>query len=166
MRPRIWSAQHRERLASLNEENAMSTQENKAIIRRWVDAWNTKNVIAAIDDFITADFVRHDPSVPELRGRAAEHELMTMFLSALPDLHFTIEDLIAEGDRVVTRYTARATQQGALLGIPPTNRQFVLSIVEIYRLVDGKIAEQWVVQDSLGLFQQLGVIPALDQSMG
>ncbi len=136
----------------------MSAEENKAIIRRWVDAWHSRNV-AAVDDFVTSDYVRHDPNLPEVRGPAAEKQLMTMFLSALPDLHFTIEDLVAEGDTVVARYTARGTHQGELLGIPPTNRHVAISVLEIYRLVDGKIAEQWVTMDALGMMQQLGVIP-------
>ncbi|MDQ4078079.1 MAG: ester cyclase [Chloroflexota bacterium] len=136
----------------------MSTEDNKAIIRRWVDAWNTQNV-AAVDDFVTPDYVRHDPNVPEVRGPAAEKQLMTMFLSAFPDLHLTIEDLVAEGDRVVMRLMARGTHQGQLLGIPPTNRHIAISSLEIFRLAGGKITEQWVTMDALGMLQQLGAIP-------
>jgi len=87
-----------------------------------------------------------------------------MYRTAFPDVHFTIEDQIAEGDRVVTRWTARGTHQGPLVGIPPTSKQVTMSGIAIYRLVDGKIVEQWGVNDMLGLLQQLGVVPILGQS--
>ncbi len=140
----------------------MSPEANKNIIRRWVDVWHSKNV-AAVTDCVTADYVRHDPNVPEIRGIPAEQQLMTMFLTAFPDLHFTIEDLLAEGDTVVSRLTARGTHQGELFGIPPTNRHITISAVEIYRLADGKIAEQWAIMDTLGMLQQLGALPTPGQ---
>ena len=136
----------------------MSAEENAAIVRRWVDIWHSHNV-AAVADFVTADYVRHDPNLPEVRGPQAEQDLMTAFLTALPDLRFTVDDLVAHEDKVVARYTCRGTQRGELLGVPPTNQPISISAVEIYRLVDGKIAEQWVIMDALGLMQQLGVIP-------
>ncbi len=142
----------------------MSTEENKAIIRRWVfEVWHNHN-LSAVNEFVTADYLRHDPNVPEVRGAEAAQQLVAMFLTAFPDLHFTIEDMVAEGDTVVARYTARGTHQGELLGIPSTGRQIALSAIEIYRLTDGKIAEQWTIMDALGLMQQLGAIPAPGQS--
>jgi steroid delta-isomerase-like uncharacterized protein len=141
----------------------MSTEENKALIRRWVELWNRQNV-AAVDDMVDPSYVRHDPNIAEMRGADAEKQLITMALSAFPDLNFTIEDLIAEGDRVVGRYTMRGTHQGEWLGIPPTNTALTLSVMEIYRIADGKIAEQWVILDALGMLQQLGVIPVPGQA--
>ena len=141
----------------------MSAEEHKAIIRRWIEVWHSRDV-DAVKEYLTPEYVRHDPNVPEVRGPDAEQHLMTMYLTALPDLHFTIEDLIAEGDTVVARLTAHGTQHGELFGIPPTHRPVAVTAVDIFRLVDGKIAEQWVTMDALGLMQQLGVIPAPAQT--
>jgi steroid delta-isomerase-like uncharacterized protein len=136
----------------------MGAEDNKAVVRRWVELWNTQNV-SAVNEMVTSDYVRHDPNAPEVRGPEAEKQLVTMYLTAFPDLHLTIEDLIAEGDRVVGRYTVRGTHQGELLGIPPSNTRVTIMAVEIYRLAEGKIAEQWVIIDALGMMQQLGAIP-------
>ena len=141
----------------------MSADEHKALIRRWIALWHDRN-LSAVPEFVTPDYVRHDPHTPEVRGPAAEQQLMAMFLTAFPDLHFTLEDLVAEGDRVVARYTARGTQHGELLGIPPAGRQIAIAVVEIYRLAQGKIAEQWVIMDTLGMLQQLGALPAPGQA--
>ncbi len=139
----------------------MSTEENKALVRRWVGSFNQGDTAAgaAVDELIAAHYVRHDPNAPEVRGPEAEKQLVTMYLTAFPDLHFTIEDLIAEGDTVVARLQVQGTHKGELLGIPPTDKGVTLTAIEIYRLADGKIVEQWVVVDTLGLLQQLGAIP-------
>ncbi len=136
----------------------MSTEENKTLIRRWVEVWN-KQKLDVIDRFVTADYVRHDPNAPEVRGPEGEKQLVGMYLAAFPDLQFTVEDLVAEGDKVATHITVRGTHRGELMGIPPTGKQITVEAMEIYRLEDGRIAEQWVVMDGLGMMQQLGVIP-------
>ena len=141
----------------------MSIENNKTLVRRWVELWNTQNV-TAVDQLVSPDFVRHDPNVPEVRGAEAEKQLITMVLAAFPDIHFTIEELIAEGAMVAGRYTLRGTHQGEWLGIPPTNKAIALTITEFYRIADGKIAEQWVLIDALGMLQQLGVIPPPGQA--
>jgi steroid delta-isomerase-like uncharacterized protein len=87
------------------------------------------------------------------------HQTVTMFLSAFPDLHWTIEDAVAEGNKVVLRLTARGTHRGAFQGIPPTGKQVTVTGIIISRLADGKIAEEWANRDVLGLLQQLGVVP-------
>ena len=84
-----------------------------------------------------------------------------MFLKAFPDLHLTVEDMIAEGDKVVTRFTSRGTQTGAFMGIPPTGKQVTVSSIVIARIADGKIVEEWGLDDQMGMLQQLGVIPVL-----
>jgi steroid delta-isomerase-like uncharacterized protein len=140
----------------------MSLEENKALVRRWVALWNTGNS-GAVDELVTPDYVRHDPNGPEIRGPEAERRLVEMYLAAFPDLTFTIEHLIAEGDTVAARLTARGTHRGELLGIPATGRAITVAVFELYRLSDGKIAEQWVTMDALGLMQQLGALPGLDQ---
>ena len=143
----------------------MATEEPKALIRRWVELWNAGDA-AAIAAFVAPDYVRHDPNAPEVRGPEAERQLVAMYRAAFPDLHFTVEHLVAEGDLVVARYTVRGTHRGELLGIPPTGAQVTLAAMELYRLADGKIAEQWVAMDALGLLQQLGALPAPGQPEG
>jgi steroid delta-isomerase-like uncharacterized protein len=134
--------------------------DNKALIRQWVETWNTANV-AAVDHQITPTYVRHDPNMPEIHGPEAEKHLFTMYLTAFPDLRFTIDDLIAaEGDKVVARLTARGTQRGELLGLPPTGKHMTVSMTEIFRISEGRIAEQWCTVDMLGMMQQLGALPA------
>jgi len=141
----------------------MSLEENKALVRRWVELWNSQDV-AAVDALVSPNYVRHDPNVPDVHGAEAEKQFATMVLTALPDLHFTIEDLIAEGDMVAGRYTAQGTQHGEWLGIPPTHNAITLTVIEIYRIADRKIAEQWVILDALGMLQQLDVIPLQGQA--
>ncbi len=141
----------------------MSGEENKALVRCWVEAWNTGN-IDAVGGFVTVDYVRHDPNSPEVRGPEAEQRLVEMYRAAFPDLRFTVEHLVAEGDSVAARLTVRGTHRGELLGIPPTGNQVTLAVMELYRLADGKIAEQWVTMDALGLLQQLGAIPGPGQA--
>ena len=141
----------------------MSAEEHKTIVRRWVELWNTKNV-DAVTEFIAADYVRHDPNNPDIRGAAAETQFVTMVLTAFPDLHITIDQLVAEGDTVVGRFTFRGTQRGVFSGIPPTQKQITFTATETFRIHGGKIAEQWVSMDALGMLQQLGVIPAPGQA--
>ena len=99
----------------------MSAEENKALIRRWVELWNTQNV-AAVGELVVPTYVRHDPNSPEVRGVEGEQQFMTMAIAAFPDLKFTTDDLFGEGDRVAGHYTLRGTHQGEWLGIPPTNQ--------------------------------------------
>lgn len=133
------------------------SEENKDIMSRWVQAWNGGN-LDAVDELVTDTYVRHDPNTPEVHGPAQEKQLMAMYLSAFPDLQFTVEDMVAEDDKVAVRYSVRGTHRGELLGIPPTHRQITLTSTETYRLVEGKIDEQWVNLDALGMMQQLGVV--------
>jgi steroid delta-isomerase-like uncharacterized protein len=134
------------------------SEENKALIRRWIEAWN-RGDIDALDELVTDSYDRHDPNAPEVRGLEQEKQLMGMYLSAFPDLQFTIEDIVAEGNKVAGRYTIDGTHKGELLGIPSTDRQIRLTAIETYRIAEGKIDEQWVNMDALGMMQQLGAIP-------
>lgn len=135
------------------------SEENKAIVRRWVEAFNEGN-LDAVDELVTDSYVRHDPNAPEVRGPEEEKRLIVMYRSAFPDLHFTVEDMVSEGDTVAMRVGIRATHRGELLGIPPTEKQLVFTAMEFYHLADGKIDEQWVNVDTLGMMQQIGAIPA------
>ena len=103
----------------------MSVEENKTSVRRWIELWNAGE-IEAIGSFVTADCIRHDPNTPEIRGPEAERQLAAMYLADFPDLRFTIEHLVAEGDLVLAHLAVHATHRGELLGIPPTGNKITL----------------------------------------
>ena len=135
------------------------SEENKAVVHRWVDAFNEGD-LDAVDELLTDSYVRHDPNSPDVRGPEEEKQFIAMYRSAFPDLHFSVEDIVAEGEKVATRVGISATHEGELLGIPPSGRRLSFTAMELYRLEGGKIAEQWVNVDTLGMMQQLGAIPA------
>ena len=136
-----------------------STEVNKASMRRFYDEVFNKKNRAAIDEFIAPNHVDHaaPPGMPG--GLQGVKQTINMYLTAFPDLHFTVEDLIAEGDKVVTRLTVRGTQQGEFMGIPPTGKHATVKAIDINRIVGGKSIEHWLEMDTLGLMQQLGVVP-------
>ena len=136
----------------------MPADDHKTVIRRWVEAWNAQDLDAA-EELLAAEFVRHDANLPEVVGPQAERQYIADTLTAFPDLHFEIEQLIADGDLVAARYLVQGTHQGEFLGIPGTGRPVSIQGVESYRLAGGKLAQQWVVMDALGLLQQLGAVP-------
>ena len=139
----------------------MSTEDNKALAQRWLEeVWN-KGDLSLIDELIAPNYVLHDPTRPGLRGRAGIKESIAMFRTAFPDLHFTIEDQVAESEKIVTRYTVQGTQMGPLMGIPATGKQGTITGIDIYRIMDGQIEEAWSNWDTLGLLQRIGVIPPL-----
>ncbi len=137
----------------------MSREDNKALVRRWIEALNKQN-LAAFDELCAPDFVHHSPSIT-VQGLEAYKQAISGEFTAFPDMRFTIEDILAEGDAVAVRLTGHGTHQGNLQGIPPTGKQATIPGMTIYRIADGKLAEQWESLDDLGLLQQLGVIPAM-----
>lgn len=124
--------------------------------------FNKKN-LAAIDDFIAPNFVNHSASQLGLVVGDLEHvkQFIHVIFQAFPDLHYTVEDLIADGDKIVARLTLTGTQQGEYMGIPPTGKYATISDIEIFRITNGKAVECWVQVDFLGLLQQLGAIPPM-----
>ena len=134
----------------------MSTEENKALVCRYWQASNEHNV-DILDELMTTDYVQHgttgDTSLQDLKASN------TMIIAAFPDITATIDDIIAEGDRVVARMTISGTHKGEFRGIPPTGKTAVITEMSIYQISEGKIAEGWGVSDMLGLMQQLGAIP-------
>jgi steroid delta-isomerase-like uncharacterized protein len=141
----------------------MSLEANKAIVRRYFDElWNERKT-DIIDDLVTADHVVHFPSGQAHRIKSVQEWTTTAF-TAFPDVQFTVDDMIAEEDKVLARWHYNATQTGNFLGIPPTGRQVEDEGMDVFRIEGGKIAEIWVIQDSLGLLQQLGVIPRPQES--
>jgi len=140
----------------------MSTEQNKAIIRRWIDeGWNKGN-LAVVDELYTANVVQHDPSSPmPVTSSAALKGYVSTFRTAVPDLHFTVDDLLAEGDKVLWRFTSHGTQKGPLGPIPPTGKTATITGMVLFRFENGKVAEAWVNVDMLSLLQQLGVVPTM-----
>lgn len=142
----------------------MSNEENKALVRRFYEeVFNNKNM-AGIDAFVAPTIIDHSlpPGTPG--GIESVRQAVTMLLTAFPDLHLTLEDIIVEGDRVAVRCTMRGTHQGASLGMPPTGKQFTIPGVSLFHLDSGKVVEAWIVQDQLSMLQQLGLAPAPEQA--
>jgi steroid delta-isomerase-like uncharacterized protein len=139
------------------------SEENKALVRRFVEEfWNQKNLSAA-DELMAADVVIHMPTgeVVDLDGLK---EFAEMWRGSFPDWHSTFEELIAEGDRVAERWTGRGTHQGELLGIPPTGKRVEVPGSVFYRIVNGKIVVFRGQLDMMSLMQQIGAIPAPEQT--
>jgi steroid delta-isomerase-like uncharacterized protein len=134
------------------------TVQNKVVVQAWLEAWNTHDLDAA-ELLLDESFIRHDANVPDVVGRRAQRQFIAAVVAAFPDLHFDAELLVAEGDIVMSRVRGRGTQRGEFMGVPPAGRFVDFETVETYRLSDCMIAEQWVLMDALGLFQQLGAIP-------
>ncbi len=138
----------------------MTAAENKALIRRYYEeidaAAREKRDASFLDAFVASDFVNHNPTpgfAPDLEG---VKQAFTYFLAATPDGYHNIEDMICEGDKVVTRLSAYGTQTGELFGIPPTGKQIRATAIAIHRVANGKIVEHWSEVDHLGVMQQLG----------
>ena len=142
----------------------MSTEDNKASVRKAYQAVNQQNLSSFIDEFIDPHQVDHSapPGLPG--GIEGARQFAGMFLTAFPDMHFTVEDMIAEGDKVVARITMSGTQQGAFMGIPPTGKHVAWTAIDINRVAGGKSVEHWMEMDALVLMQQLGVVPAPGQT--
>jgi steroid delta-isomerase-like uncharacterized protein len=137
----------------------MSTEQNKSIVRRWVEeGWNKGNP-AVIDQLYAPDYIQHEPPPETVNSSDALKQYASMLLTAFPDLHLTIEDLIAEGDKVVWRLNSKGTHKGPFMGIPATGKIGSITGIVIFRLENSRIMEGWVNIDTLGLLQQLGVIP-------
>ena len=137
----------------------MSVEQNKSIVRRWVEeGWNNGN-LAVVDQVYAPNYIQHEPPPLLVTSSEALKQYVGGYLAAFPDLHFTIEDLVAEGDKVVWRFTSKGTQKGSFMGIPPTGKTGIITGMVIFRLENSRIVEGWVNIDTLGLLQQLGVIP-------
>ena len=140
----------------------MSTETTRALLRRWIEeGWNGQNT-ALIDTFYTPDVVQHDPGSPlPVTSSEALKQYVGGFLTAFPDLRFVTEDLLAEGDKVLWRFTARGHHNGPLLGIPPSGESATVCGMALFRFAGDKIAEVWVNIDTLGMLQAIGVVPAM-----
>ena len=137
----------------------MFAEDNKALVRRFVDEVQSGGNTDLIDEICSPELVNHSapPGLPA--DREGIKILTTMFKGAFPDSYFTVEDMIAEGDKVVTRKTFHGTHEGEFMGIPPSGRPVNVSLIDVVRISDGRVVEHWSVGDNLGMMQQLGVIP-------
>ncbi len=142
----------------------MSAEANKALVRRYFEAIDQRRDPAVVDEFLSEDFVSHNPSPGFGTDRDGQKQAFVHFLQAAPESSHIIEDMLAEGDEVMTRVTARGTQTGTLFGIPPTNKLITMSGIAIHRIADGKIVEHWHEIDMLRGLQQLGVVPVPEPS--
>jgi len=139
----------------------MLSETNKTVSRRFFEEVFGKGKLNLLDEIIANDHVNSGPgSLPGLpNGPEGTKQLVTVYRNAFPDVHFTIDEQIAEGDKVVTRWSAHGTHQGELAGIPATGKTSTVTGIAVDRLVNGKIAESWGIFDQFGMMQQLGVIP-------
>jgi len=138
----------------------MSTEDNKTLVRRFYeDVFNQRN-LALVDELCSTTHVFHNPPTT-LHGREEFKQLLSVYLTAFPDARFTVEDEIAEGEKVTSRYTFRGTHQGELMGMPPTGKQVTVTGIIINRIAGGQSVEGWLNFDALGLLQQIGALPAM-----
>lgn len=132
--------------------------ESKAVVRRFIGQAFNAGDLGVIDELVDSNYVLH--FTPEVRGPEGMKHLVIMYRTAFPDYACTVDDQIAEGDEVVTRWTVRGTHQGELMGIPPTGKQVTMPGVVIDRIASGQLVETWLQADVLGMLQQLGVVQA------
>ena len=140
----------------------MSTESNKAVARRFLEEVFGQGKLAVADEIVALDHVDRGPgTLPGLpHGPEGSKMLVMVYRNAIPDIHFTIDEQIAEGDKVVTRWTGHGTHKGELAGIPATGKSATVTGIGVDRIVNGKIVESWGLFDQFGMLQKLGVIPA------
>ena len=146
----------------------MMSEENKVLARRFLEEAFNEGNLDVVDEIVTSDYVLHDPASPEgeIRGPEGIKGFVQMYRSAYPDTDITVEDQIAEGDDVVTRWTARGTHQGELLGVAPSGNRVEVTGITIDRFSGAKAVESWTNYDALGMMQQIGAIPKPGQEPG
>ena len=138
----------------------MSAEDNEAIIRRWIEAYNDRDRQAEAN-LLAPGYVAHVPGAPgPLVGLEAWTQFSGSFAEAFPDIRLTVEDIFSAGEMVAARVAFHGTHRGEFQGMPPTGKEVAFSSIEINRVVDGKVEEHWVELDLLGLMQQLGALPS------
>lgn len=141
----------------------MSTEGNKALVRRWLEEGYNQGNVAVVDELVAPEYVNRSAPHGQAAGLEGERQYITMIRAAFPDFCLAIEDQIAEGDKVVTRLTASGTYQGGVEDIPATatvGQRVRVTEILIHRLAGGKVVEGWIEADQLGLWRQLNVLPS------
>jgi steroid delta-isomerase-like uncharacterized protein len=133
---------------------------NKALARRYFDEIWSGGALSAVDEVFGADYVGHDPANPGVKGPDGMRAVVATFRGAFPDIRLTVDAQFADGDTVTTRWTAAGTHKGDLRGIAPTGKPIKITGIHVHRIAGGKIVEAWANWDTLGLMQQIGIIPA------
>jgi steroid delta-isomerase-like uncharacterized protein len=137
----------------------MTPEELKALERRFFDEMLNRADLSAGDDLFAANSVDYAGFPGQLPGREGFKQAVVMMHEAFPDIHYTIEDMVAEGDRIATRWTLRGTHQGEFFGVPATANQVRVEGIHILRIVDGQVVECWEVWDQLSMLRQIGALP-------
>ncbi len=138
-----------------------SLEQNKALMRNYIEeAWNKGN-LDFIDKNFSSDFVPHGTFPGQPTNRDGVKRVISTIRNAIPDLHITIEDMLAEGDKVASRWVTKGTHKGDLMGTKPTGNKISVSETAVFRVKDGKVVEAWANRDDLGFLQQIGLIPPL-----
>jgi steroid delta-isomerase-like uncharacterized protein len=138
----------------------MSAEENKAVARREIEELYAQGNLDAAEEIFAPNYVGHDPTSGDIRGIEGAKQFAATYRQAFPDLQPTVEDQVAEGDKVVTRFSARGTHQGETEDFgPPTGKRMEITGITIERFAEGKIVEDWTNFDALGMMQQLGLVP-------
>jgi steroid delta-isomerase-like uncharacterized protein len=134
------------------------SQQNKTLAGRWFEDLFSRGDLDAANEILSADFVDHLSHEDE-RGLEELRRYVTVYRAAFPDIQDTVVDIVAEGDKVIVRWTSRGTHQGEFMGIAPTGRHVTFTGMRLFRIAENKIAESWVNIDQLGLLEQLGAVP-------
>jgi steroid delta-isomerase-like uncharacterized protein len=137
------------------------TDTNAALVRRWTEEGYGRGKLALVDELFAVDFVNHTPLPGQSPDREGVREAVVTLRNAFADLEVTIEDIIAEGDRIAVRDRTHARHVGVFAGIPPTGKDVTVLRIAIYRVADDRIVDHWASVDMLGLLQQLGATVAL-----
>jgi steroid delta-isomerase-like uncharacterized protein len=137
----------------------MSESGNSVVVQRFLEEVINQGRLEQADEIVAEDFVELDPLPGQRQGREGLKEVVGMLRTAFPDMHWVVEEMIAEGEKVVTRFTWTGTQQGTFMGIPATGRSVVVKGVVIDRIVGGMMTDSRILMDTMGMMQQLGAIP-------
>jgi len=141
----------------------MSEDENKAIVRRFIEEVYNNGNFSALGELVSENWTLHTAAGATVIGLEEEQKYVARGRSPFPDYRITIEDMVAEGDKVAVRATRRGTQKEPLRNVPPTDKSVSVARYTIYRLEGGKLVEGWTIDDRYGQFQQLGILPSTDK---
>jgi steroid delta-isomerase-like uncharacterized protein len=138
----------------------MSLEENKALVRRFVEEVQSQHKLTAVDEIMDPNMIEHYGQPTSLNSVEAFKKFFAGFIAAFPDVKAVIHNQVAEGDKVVTHKTFHGTHKGEFMGIPPTGKKVALELIDIFRIDRGKLIEHWAVADMMSIMQQLGAIPS------
>jgi steroid delta-isomerase-like uncharacterized protein len=144
----------------MTDQERRTSDANKKVMQRFYDEVVNAGNLDLIDELLTDDFVEHEAFPGIAPDRAGVKQFFGLFKQAFPDGTFTVEDVVAEGERVVARVTIRGTQQGEFMGVPPTGKQIEIQAIDIVQFRDGVATAHWGVSDTAGMLMQLGALPA------